>query len=155
MPDKEQHHAARELDILRVYTLNAAGMLVAACPVEAFIMFAKFKLGGLLIAGLVASASPAYAATCSNNANCSGKIAELYPSPSDDQVYVSLSGPIPIATTTCAELSNKYYVMALNTDTKRATWQLLVAAFLAGKSVNVRLNVAAGQCIIQYITVTE
>jgi hypothetical protein len=44
--------------------------------------------------------------------------------------------------------------MALNSDVKRATWQLLVASFLAGKAVTVRLNATSSQCIIQYVLVS-
>jgi hypothetical protein len=112
----------------------------------------KIALGALVVGGFfLGSATPAQAATC-NSSQCTATIEQLYASPVDDQVYLDLEGAT--SGLSCAPAAGKYFVMALNTDTKRATWQLLVAAFLSGKTVTVRLNTVAGnQCNIQYVTV--
>lgn len=112
----------------------------------------RVGLSGLLFAGLLGASSPARAADCASNVLCSATIAELYASPADDQIYVDLAGSTPGLT--CAPVGGKYFVMALNSDVKRATWQLLVASFLAGKAVTVRLNASSSQCIIQYVVVS-
>jgi hypothetical protein len=54
--------------------------------------------------------------------------------------------------TSCTPSNNKYAEMKLDTEVKKATWQLLLAAFLAGKSVTIKLT-TTGACTIEYITV--
>lgn len=112
----------------------------------------KMGLGALAVAGVVGAAAPAHAASCSGSAStCTGAIELLYPSPQADQVYVDLEGAV--SGLQCTPTSGKYFVLNLDTEVKKATWQLLLSAFLSGKTVTVRVTAAAGPCNIQYVTV--
>jgi hypothetical protein len=109
----------------------------------------KFPMIAAAVVMSLGITSTALAADCTSN-SCSGNLSLLYPSPSSNLVYVQPSGST--SALQCTTVNSKYVTMKLDTEVKRGTWQLLLAAFLAGKSVLMKLN-TTGTCEIQYITV--
>lgn len=106
---------------------------------------------GVFVATVAVSLGLSTAAWADCNSNgCTGPIKLLYASPSSNTIYVQPDGST--SALLCTTTNSKYVTMSVDTDVKRATWQLLLAAFLAGKSVFIRLP-NSGNCEIQYITV--
>jgi hypothetical protein len=109
----------------------------------------RFVGVGLLLGALLSfGARSAQAADCTSK-SCSGPLKLIYASPTEDTVYVQPDGSL--GALTCSN-DGKYLSMKVDTDTKRATWQLLLAAMLSGKSVLLRVNTDASLCTIQYVT---
>jgi hypothetical protein len=109
------------------------------------------KIALTLGAAILFLSSHALAADCTSN-SCSGNLNLLYPSTAGDTVFIQPSGSINALQ--CTTVNSKYVTLKLDTDLKRATWQLLLASFLSGKSVFLKLN-TSGTCEIQYVTVGQ
>jgi hypothetical protein len=113
--------------------------------------FAKHTLTAGIIGAVVGIPSVALADCNGSTQVCSGVIETLYASPDDNLVYIDPQGS-NTSGFACTFTAGKYLIMALDTDTKRATWQLLLGAFLAGKSVNIRTG-GTNSCKVSYVTV--
>jgi hypothetical protein len=113
--------------------------------------FAKHTLAAGILSAVVGIPSVALADCNGSTQVCSGVIESLYASPDDNMVYINPQGS-NTSGFACTFPAGKYITMTLDSDTKRATWQLLLAAFLAGKSVNIRTG-GTNTCKVSYVTI--
>ncbi len=101
-----------------------------------------------LIAGLLFSTQIVAANTC-NNTGCISTISLL---------YTTANGPVYIGTpqdeklANCTPVKNVYFTLNTNSKNAQEIYSTLLAAYMAGKKVKLRIIEGSSNCELSYVT---
>lgn len=92
----------------------------------------------------------------SPNYYCSGVIEQLYVDASTNTAYINPAGETGDLAATCTDSDDLYVTLNVATEGGRTTYAVLLAAYLAGKSVKIRVisgtGTSSGPCRVSFVT---